>query len=293
MVATTLQVWDGTVLKDASVAGVWSGSAIVPCDSWGIMPFGYLSVNDMLLASPFEVAHRGGSAQWPEMSMLAYTQSVAHGMKALEFSVARTSDTVLFGLHDTTLDRTSLNATGGVNARDLTWVQIQSQYKIDYLAGYSEPYLKLTDFLDKYLSSHVLFIDPKSLYGTYIDEMYSILLSYPNATDRIVIKQWGTATDYADEAREYGFKSWGYFYEADLENIGADQSHWDFLGMDYHASQDTFNFLLQYNKPVLAHIIPTVATRDTALTRLAPVKANGLPIGLMESGVKIIHPESV
>ena len=42
-----------------------------------------------------------------EDSIHAYRQSVAHGYRALEISVARSADGVWFGLHDTTLDRTS------------------------------------------------------------------------------------------------------------------------------------------------------------------------------------------
>src|SRR4051794_19658877 len=43
-----------------------------------------LRVPDLLRARPFYVAHRGGSSDWPECSLLAYRESVARGVDALE-----------------------------------------------------------------------------------------------------------------------------------------------------------------------------------------------------------------
>jgi glycerophosphoryl diester phosphodiesterase len=56
--------------------------------------------HSLLDTRPFYVAHRGGSADWPEQSMLAYRSAVACGVDALEVSLARSADGVWFGLHD-------------------------------------------------------------------------------------------------------------------------------------------------------------------------------------------------
>lgn len=61
----------------------------------------------MLSQPMFYVAHRGGSREWPEMSLHAYTQAGFWGVGALEVSLARTSDGVWFGLHDADINRTS------------------------------------------------------------------------------------------------------------------------------------------------------------------------------------------
>ena len=52
-------------------------------------------VSDLRSADPFYVAHRGGSRDWPEMSMAAYRAAVGLGVDALEISLARTSDGVV------------------------------------------------------------------------------------------------------------------------------------------------------------------------------------------------------
>ena len=45
----------------------------------------------------FMIAHRGGSDDWPDMSLLAYNESVNRGIPALEFSFSLTSDGVPVG----------------------------------------------------------------------------------------------------------------------------------------------------------------------------------------------------
>src|SRR4051794_28007721 len=89
------------VLGSALVAVAGAGLALRRPDRSG------LRVPDLLRTRPFYVAHRGGSDDWPECSLLAYRESVARGVDALEMPLARSQDGVWFGLHDETLDRTS------------------------------------------------------------------------------------------------------------------------------------------------------------------------------------------
>ena len=93
----------------------------------------------MLAQSCFYCAHRGGSRDFPEMSLYAYGQSALVGYPALEISLARTSDGVWFGLHDASLDRTSFNTGGGSGttyvAASMTWAQVQSYYILGSMAA--------------------------------------------------------------------------------------------------------------------------------------------------------------
>ena len=62
------------------------------------------------------VVHRGGAAQWPENTLLAFRNALALGAQTLEFDVHGTADGDVAVIHDPTLDRTT-DATGPVAAR--------------------------------------------------------------------------------------------------------------------------------------------------------------------------------
>jgi glycerophosphoryl diester phosphodiesterase len=62
------------------------------------------------------VVHRGGAAQWPENSLLAFRSAIALGAQTLEFDVHATADGDVAVIHDPTLDRTT-DAVGPVVAR--------------------------------------------------------------------------------------------------------------------------------------------------------------------------------
>jgi glycerophosphoryl diester phosphodiesterase len=66
-------------------------------------------------------AHRGGAALWPENSLLAFRESLALGVDALELDLHMTADGEIVVLHDPTLERTT-TARGGV--RDLKLVEL-------------------------------------------------------------------------------------------------------------------------------------------------------------------------
>src|SRR5690606_25177983 len=67
-------------------------------------------------------AHRGGSANFSEMTMRAYTNAIWHGAKVLEYSARRTADGVWIGMHDSTLDRTT--ALSG-NVSSFNWEDLE------------------------------------------------------------------------------------------------------------------------------------------------------------------------
>lgn len=63
-----------------------------------------------LVAAPriaFLIAHRGSGDVFPEHSLPAYERALAWGAPAIEVSVVRTSDGVLFCQHDLDFKRTT------------------------------------------------------------------------------------------------------------------------------------------------------------------------------------------
>ena len=262
------------------------------------VPTGYSSVTAMLAQSPFYVAHRGGSADWPEMSLHAYTQSVFWGVGAIELSLARTSDGVWFGLHDASLDRTSLNTGGGSGtslvASNMTWAQVQA-YQIQYptvanASSLPKPYMRWEEIIAAYYPSHVIFVDPK-VATSHTGELLAMMDALPGTpTDHFVAKSYGVTggvsnlSGWPHDAAAHGYATWGYFYQADAANFATYQGRYTILGMDYTADAATWSSIMSYGKPVIGHIVPNSTAASTALGYGAA--------GLMVSGVQEVISRS-
>lgn len=293
----------GIAVKYVNAGGTLSDGHVFYVDGTGAaktpvevrqFPRGYSTVTSMLsgasTSSPFYVAHRGGSLNWPEMSLHAYTQAGYHGAGALELSLARTSDGVWFGLHDASLDRTS-DGTGGGNgtnkvASSMTWAQVQANTN-NIGPGGSKPYMRLDEYLAAYAASHVTFIDIKYATG-FATELVNILKSARPAdyAERFVYKAFGVGGPTPNAIfRNEGIKSWGYFYEASKDSIATEAAKHDIIGMDYSATSDAWTKALAPGKPVIGHIVPDVAAANTA-------KAFGA-VGLMVSGVTAVVPRAL
>lgn len=284
---TTLGIWDGTEELYTELT-VWESGVEQPVDAFALMPYGAWSVGELLKRPGFTVAHRCGSLDWAEASRRGATESVLRRCDALEMPLSRTADGVWFGLHDQTLLRTS-----GVNIdpTTITWEQLL-QYPNNPPAGGdpnfgARPYQKLTTFLQDYGESHVIFLDPK-YHGnmTYRGELLDLVESViPDAQQRIVIKYFGDNTFLADYARSRGYRTWGYFYESDwLANpsaITAQTGHWDWLGLNWDASAQTWQDFVAFGKPLIGHIVANSTQRQAAL--------DGGAIGAMCSGVRAIQ----
>lgn len=245
-------------------------------------------VTALLAADPFTVAHRGGSDDWPEMSMEAYRRSVARGVDALEISLARTADGVWFGLHDDTLDRTS--GTHGFVASEHTWKEVQ-QYRITVRPPAvsakaqvdPQPYLRLEELIDAYGSTHAIFVDPKTAPYHYYSELFDIFESgVKNPNNTFIAKSYCGVMSWADAARQHGYKSWGFYYGATMKasptQLATTQSHWDLLGLDYIAPASAWEEMRQYKKPIIGHVIPNRAAAREARSMGAQ--------GLMISGIR-------
>lgn len=261
--------WSGSATVDAraylkSASGYPAATRVLRIDR------GYPDAADFIAATTEKMcAHRGGSADFQEFSLHAYTQSVLRGMRALEVSLARTSDGVWFGLHDSTLDRTS-GTTGGWDPAAHTWDEVQ-RYSIN-LAGLSsaqapQPYMRVEQLLDAYGSSHVILIDPKNAISSRT-ALLAIMNSYSAAVrSRLIAKFYCTGTSWGADARAAGYLTWGYYYQGDVSLLPTTQSYWDMLGMDYTADQASWDAAKSYGKKVMAHTVATTANAVTARSK--------------------------
>jgi glycerophosphoryl diester phosphodiesterase len=79
--------------------------------------------------SPLVAAHRGGSALWPENSLLAFRNALALGVDLVETDVHLTSDGEVVVIHDPTLDRTTTGTgpIGSVRLGDLASVRLKAR----------------------------------------------------------------------------------------------------------------------------------------------------------------------
>lgn len=266
-------------------------------------PTGYASVTSMLSQPMFYVAHRGGSREWPEMSLHAYTQAGFWGVGALEVSLARTSDGVWFGLHDADINRTS-GTTGLGAASTMTWAQVQGYQILGSTAPNNpsqpnRPYMRWEEIVATYYPTHVLFVDIKYA-GSYTSEFMAMINALPgNPKERIVGKSYGVGHSFSDTMRAAGYKTWGYYYETDFtptNNMAANQGYYDILGLDYNASQATWDAILAFGKPVMSHILPNAGAYSTTQSKVnATVPAANAANwkGCMVSGVMSVVPRTL
>lgn len=243
-----------------------------------------LLVPKLVARKDFTVAHRGGSLDWPEMSLEAYRRSVELGVNALEISLARTSDGVWFGLHDETLDRTS--GTSGFVAAEHTWKEVQ-RHRITAAATTdpsqpARPYLRFEELVAAYGRSHTIFVDPKVVPVEHFGELFALMEAVPHPADTFVAKGYCTAQHWPVDARARGYTTWGYYYgselRADPSLLSRTQDRWTWLGLDYQGGAESWHTLSGTGKPVLAHIVPSQAAADQATTLGAS--------GMVVSGVK-------
>ncbi len=265
--------------------GVRTPANIVP------MRPGFSSVSAMLAKPGFTWAHRGGSASYAEHSLYGYTQSVARGYGVLEVSLARTSDGVWFALHDQTTDRTSGGTYG--NASSQTWAQIQAQQIVVGGQGAPQPYMRWSELVAIYGSTHIIVADPKYALGTYRTEFLNMVNNDLGPT-RAIIKYSGPgsgAAGLSTAAQALGFQTWGFFYIGDASAAqggnGALQTwgpSWTLIGMEYGASQAIWDECIALGKPVIGHIAPNQTAYNTAIAKGAS--------GVQVSGVSVVTPVS-
>lgn len=226
---------------------VWSGTEAISCVSMKAIPYGSRSVEEMLKTPKFVVAHRGGSASWPEHTERAYSQCPIFKCHGLEMSCGQSSDGVWFGCHDESLSRLVPALTKPVD--QYTWDEIKAA------ASQTENMPARLDWLiEHYIDSHVLVVDPK--YKTAKWEEF--LAVFKGLENKIIFKAYGDTQWAFDPIRAKGVKTWGYAYAGDKDK--AWYANWaagktcDVLSMEYTAPQDIWTALKASGKPLVSHI---------------------------------------
>ncbi len=240
-------------------------------------------VEAMLAARPFTIAHRGGSADWPEQSQYSYQQASEAGVDALEMSVGRSSDGVWFGCHDKTLDRTS--GTTGFVVAEHTWAEIQ-RHEIKPPDGHSHqparPYWRLDDLIESYRKHHAIWVDPKAVDPKHYPELIDVMSAHVRVLkDVFVAKSDATNTVWAKIARVHEMQTWGFYYDSDLNQdpqlFKRTERPWTMLGLNWDASAQWWHRFAADGRPVVAHVLAEKSQRTQSLSRGAH--------GLMIAGV--------
>jgi hypothetical protein len=249
----------------AAFAGTGSLTALAqrPIDKW-------------IATTPMFVAHRGGSVSWQQHTMNAYDNAVAWNPNlALEVSVWKSSDGVWVCNHDQ-----NTGTTGTWNASydipTTTWATLST---VRSTVG-NYPMIRLSDLLTKYGSTRIFFIEDKP----NVDQtgFLNLLDSFAGSA-RYVVKQYYDNHAMAVAAHARGYKTWGYYYNADVASSGTTHTDWDILGLETSATTANWNIMKAYGQPILAHIIQNT-------TQYASAQAQS-PNGFMVADVINVVPQ--
>lgn len=225
---------------------------------------GGFTIDDLTGDTPFFVSHRGGStvAGIPEMTLAAYANSVAAGYKALELSLARTSDGVWVASHDLTADRVC--GTSGFTFLSETWAEAQT---LRTTVG-DLPLNRAEEVFEAYSDSYVFFVENKTGWPQYTEEVFDLMELYARPGS-MVWKQWGPADEWewGELAIARGFGSWQYFYAESSGLIAPRTSAATLLGMNHDASQSAWDDALDPGLPVIGHVCNSIGARDDALSK--------------------------
>lgn len=211
---------------------------------------GPYTVGQLLAAPSFFVAHRGSGDNWPEHTMRAYQSSVDAGLKAIEVSVSSTREEVLVCHHDLnalrltgidlTIPRASYAAVESLRNDARAWLGPTTPL---------EPIPLLTDVLDAFAATHVIFLEDKP--GTNADEILALLEDYPDATDHIVWKQPASSPGHALAAAR-GYTTFGYMTSREKERVAELAPRVDILGVHHSAPETMIREMVATGKPVAA-----------------------------------------
>jgi hypothetical protein len=222
----------------------------------------------MLDPAPLYIAHRGGSANWPEHSPQAYLESaVIYNMDAIEISVHKSADGTFWCSHDATTTRAT-GVTGTIAS--MTDAQLGVLYNIagntDNPNQPSSKFVKLSDMLAIYAGKRIIFIEDK----TYANQAAVIALCQTYAgSDWFVWKQAGPGNKNGASVTA-GWKSWGYFFDGDMAaSFATKQAQWDYVGLDYLSSDAVLDPAIATAgaSRVIPHIIPTLAQKNRLLAK--------------------------
>ena len=227
-----------------------------------------------LRATPLEIAHRGGDADWPEGTAEAYRQAAARNPGlALEVPVWRTAD----GVWVVSEDRTTGRVFGADHAiPETTWATLS---RLRTRQGHQPMARLVEDVLDVYGADRVLFVDDKS--DADAAAFLDLLDSFAGRS-RYVVKCYWRSTAVAAEARTRGYLTWGYYDDAGPAGLAGTQARFDLLGLPWSAPAADWAAARATGKPVIAHVVATAQQAGVARGRGAA--------GFMVSGVEEVVP---
>jgi glycerophosphoryl diester phosphodiesterase len=230
------------------------------------------TVPGLLADNPFYIAHRGGGGDWPELTTYAYQQAIQlSGLRAVEISVALSSDNVLVCSHDAT--------TGRLTGRSYVIAQTPWSTLSTLMVSAAEttnpkqaprPFSRLDEVLELVVNDFVVFVEPKTAPTTAPLMARLTALGQPQ---RIVWKQ-PVNSDRFSEAQQHGFATWGYVLnepahlgtnlaryarDASLDMLGAPLSETDSL------CQQVVTAATSNGKPTIAFTVKSAADRERAL----------------------------
>lgn len=257
---------------------------------------GAVSVDSLLSANPFYVAHRCGGANWPEFSEPGILGSLAQGYQALEVSVYRCSTGEFVCSHDWTTTRMT-----GVSHEiwQTPWSTLAGLTSTaQYTTNPSQPrtpLLRLSDVM-ALAPNAVIFIDHKATSGgsgntedfASMNALLDYMDTFPNSTQRFVWKVFRDAWQTAVTARDRGYRSWGIYYADEVATPNYVE-HFDILGQEHNAPASSWSPLLATGKRVMGHIITTPTQRDNAVAKGATGIMNSAPLAIPVSPLSLIH----
>ena len=266
-----VDVYDGSSVVSMKM-GLWDGTAVQRLSKFAALPVSEygISAMDADIAAGRGVfwAHRGGSLNWPEMTMRAFTNAIWHGCKALEISMWRSADGRWIASHDSNLDRVTGTSLGEISATASS-VLLGVPVTVPAPGGVT---CALEDVVSAY-GDFLLVVDNKP--GTDFTGWLAHLktLRPDDWADRFLIKIDGSAgLSRFQQAQAAGFKTAAYFYESTPDQTIADRMPYvDYPGMDSQASTAKWNALLAYGKPIWGHILQTQGGYDTVVAKGAKI----------------------
>ena len=210
-----------------------------------------ISIQSLLSDPPFVIGTRGGSRDWPEMTVYGFEQAAAiPEIRAMEALVARTKDGVLVCSSEPTTER----LTGRrLTIADETWATL-SELKVHARETKepdqpAQPFARLDDIIDRFIDRFVFFVEPLS--AATVTNLMPKLISL-HAPNRIVWKQPINSSRFG-EAKLHGFSTWGYVL-SDPAHLGSN--------LKRHAASDEIDMIgASITKPKLAASVLDVAER--------------------------------
>lgn len=235
-----------------------------------------ITVDELISANPFFVAHRGSGSEYPEMTMVAYDSVVAAGATSIEVSCHLSADGVLFAFHDNDLTRMT-NGTWTTNPELWTYAALKERALIvgTPLLGpgwANQPIPTVKEIFDRWLGKVVIWAEAKSNAATV--PLQNLLLSYPNANESVVWKNYYQNLSFA-WAKNNGFKTWGYVdVGTTMGQMDAVEANIDMWGVPIEAPNSQFTAVL--TRPQVKPVMSWEVHRRSEVTRLTGLGVRGM-----------------